>query len=350
MKKVSLSDVAKSLGVSKTLVSFVINGKSAEKGISKTTEKKVLDKVKELDYHPNNFARILRTGKSKTIGIVVADISNAFYATICRGVENQASKHGYNVVFSSSDENPEKEKMILKMMSERGFDGVILAPTRPFSVEVEKELKNLDLPLVLIDRHYPESDINYIAANNFEISSEATKYLIDKGHRNIGFIALKPTTTSVMFDRFNGYKTALEQNGIPFNEKFYTELDLEDLVDPTANNFSANILKDNSITAIVSSNNKVTLAILECFKNMNIKIPDDISLISFDFLDVFKILNPPISSIQLFADKIGLESAKLLFTKISDKVNSSENIIIEAHFQERQSVKEISISNPVFKN
>ena len=98
MKKASLSDIAQALGVSKTLVSFVINGRAEEKGISKETTKKVLEKIKELNYQPNSLARGLRTGKSKTIGVVVADISNAFYASVCKSIEQAVMNQGYNVV------------------------------------------------------------------------------------------------------------------------------------------------------------------------------------------------------------------------------------------------------------
>ncbi|MBN2746480.1 MAG: LacI family DNA-binding transcriptional regulator [Bacteroidales bacterium] len=341
MKRVSLTDLSKSLNISKTTISFVLNGRAKEKGVSAETERRVLKKVKELNYIPNNFARGLRTGKSMTIGIVVADISNPFYARICRNIENEFDKNGYNVLFSSTYENPDKEKHIINVMVERGVDGIILSPTRPYSSRVKKELTQLEIPLVFIDRHYPNSDIPYVVANNYQSSFEATKKLIEFGHKHIAFIAIKPTNTSVMADRIRGYKDALKAANIPFRKKFYAEFDLEDLSKPIYHKLDCLNLREHSATAILSGNNKITLALIECFQRNKILIPNDVSLISFDYLDVFSILTPPISSIQIHPEEIGDKAAKLLLSLISSPQKFQENLVIEPVIHIKESVKYI---------
>lgn len=343
MKKISLSEVANSLGVSKTLVSFVINGKAKEKGISDATVKKVVEKIKELDYKPNIAARTLRTGISKTIGIIVADISNPFYARICKNIESQVSKQGYNVVFSSTNENWKKEKDIIQLMDQRGIDGIILSPSRPYSIEIENEFNSISAPIVFIDRHYKQSKINYIAADNYNAAYESTSYLLSKGHTRIGFAAIKPTTTTVMTDRLSGYKKALTDNGIEFSNDLYSEFSLEDLSKPIYEKIDCLNSNKLNVTAFIFANNKITMAFLECFKKRNIKIPDEISILSFDYLDVFKILSPPISSIQLYAETIGDKAAELILNKIYRKKDNFENVIIESKFHERESVKDLNL-------
>jgi LacI family transcriptional regulator len=340
MKKTSLSDIAKAAGVSKTLVSFVLNGKAKEKGVNKETAERVLQKIKEFNYQPNSVARSLRTGQSSTIGIVVADISNAFYARICRNIEQFVMQEGYNVVLGNSNEDPSREKELLKMMYDRGMDGIILAPTRPYSEIIEKELNDMEIPLVLVDRHYPKSNFHHVIVDNFEIAYKATKHLIDLGHKYIGYIAIKPSHTSVMQERYAGFCQAKVDAGIEASPEYYNELSLEDLNGDIYDKLDCLHYKEGKVTAMVSSNNKVTLSLLECFKVNDIKIPDDISLLSFDYLDVFKLLCPPISSIQLFAEDIGNRAAHLLMEKIHHK-DELKNVVLKAKFHPRESIKKI---------
>ena len=226
-------------------------------------------------------------------------------------------------------------------MWDRGMDGIILAPTRPFTKKVERELNDLEIPIILIDRHYPDSNLNHVVVNNFQISYEATQHLIQNGHSNIAYIAIKPTHTSVMQDRLAGFVQALKDAKIPFKKNFYNELSLEELSNGIYDKLDCLHYKQGKATAVVSSNNKVTLALLECFKIKDIQIPDDISLVSFDFLDVFKILTPPISSIQLFAEDIGNQSAAMLLKKLNG-VSTVENTVLQAKFHSRASVKKLT--------
>ena len=342
MKKISLGDVANSLGVSKTLVSFVINGRAKEKGISKVTAEKVMTKVKELGYHPNNFARVLRTGKSMTIGVVVADISNAFYARICRNIENYCSKNGYNVFFCSSNENPKKEKSLLNMLYERGIDGLIVSPTRKYSPELEKEFNAMDMPIVLIDRFFKGQSYNYVVIDNYKISKNITQKLVDLGHKKIGFLAIKPLYTTVMQERLSGYKDCLKENNIPFSEEMILNFQLKDLQDNFSDKIKTLFNGKNSVTALISSSNKITLSTMEYLMDENIIIPDDLSFISFDFLDAFKVLNPPLSSVQLHAEIIGDKSAEMLLSKIANPHQKVDNVVINATYHERKSCKSIN--------
>lgn len=336
-KKISLKEVAEELGVSKTLVSFVINGKAKEKGISKTTEKRVLDKVDEMGYQPNNIARNLRTGKSKAIGVIVSDISNAYYSTICRNIENYFIKIDYNVVFCSSDEDPEKEKKHIQHLYERGIDGIILSPTRKYSSELKEEFQQFkEFPIVFIDRYYPTLKIPAIISNNELTCKQVTEYLINKGHENIGLILQQPIHTSTNKDKLIGFKEGLNNNEMRFNKNMVREIPFH-FEKQALFKEVRDLIRDTQCTAIISTNNRITTPIVEYFHDFEIKIPEDIAIVSFDYLDTFKIANPPISSVQLFAEKIGCSAAETLYNRILDPEEKIENQVINSVFHVRAS-------------
>ncbi|HRE98137.1 MAG TPA: LacI family DNA-binding transcriptional regulator, partial [Flavobacteriales bacterium] len=185
MKKITLEDIAKSLGVSKTLVSLILNNKAKEHGISPDTVDRVLKKVKEMNYMPNQAARGLRTGKTNLIGLIVADISNPFYARISRAIEDLAWKKDYHLMVCSSDEDPEKEAQLVRILREKmQVEGLIISPTTD-NVEVFRDLKKIEFPFVLIDRNYPKFSCNSVVVDNIRSSQSAVKHLIDSGAKRV---------------------------------------------------------------------------------------------------------------------------------------------------------------------
>ncbi len=171
MKNTSLSDIARKLGVSTTLVSLVLNGKTEESRISKEVAQKVLKTAREMNYKPNQLARGLRTGKTKTLAFIVADISNIFFARLARVIEDEAEKYGYKVMFGSSDESPEDLSEMLDIFQERKVDGFIISPTIG-SRKFIAQLRRKNIPFVLIDRYFPELKSNYVIVDNYEASYE----------------------------------------------------------------------------------------------------------------------------------------------------------------------------------
>ena len=155
MKNTSLSDIARKLGVSTTLVSLVLNGKSKESRINDEVAQKVRETAGKMNYKPNQLARGLRTGKTQTLALIVADISNIFFARLARVVEDEAGKFGYKVMFGSSDESPEKLSEMLNVFQERKVDGFIISPTEG-SMRYISEFKKKNIPFVLIDRYFPK--------------------------------------------------------------------------------------------------------------------------------------------------------------------------------------------------
>ena len=209
-KKTSLSDIAKSLGVSKTLVSLVINNKGDEHGISAETQKRVLDKIKELNYRPNVLARGFRTGRTNTIGLIVSDISNRFYSRIARRVEDYAWIHGYSVVICSTDENEEKEIQQIRLLRDRKVDGLIISSSQK-DCEIFNKLVDAEMPHVLIDRTFDGMKSVNVSVDNFGGARMAARHLITQGIKKIALVTITPEHISTISDRKKGFLSALNE-------------------------------------------------------------------------------------------------------------------------------------------
>lgn len=336
MDKLLLSDMANILGLSKTLVSMVINGKGDNYGISKKTQEKVLKLSKELNYSPNSFARGLRSGKSNTIGLIVPDIGNSFYPEIIRELEINAYKYDYNIIVCSSEEKAEKEEKLINMLLNKNVDGLIISSTL-YSPEIFFDLIEKNYPLVLINRHFNNTDFNYIGVDNVEDSFEATNLLIKNGYKNIGFITLGPQHISSLQDRLEGYKLALKTNRIKLNNsliKFipfkYTSKHIEK---------SLTELTENKVDAVIFANNNLTLDSLEYLKSLKIKIPENFAVISFDDIDIFNYTYSSITAVKQPVGKICQSAIEILFENINKTNKKMVQKIISSEIVRRNSVE-----------
>src|SRR5690606_10679836 len=214
-KKVSLKDIAQAAGVSTALVSYVLNNKEKEARVGKEIAIKIREIAKELNYQPNQLAISLKSGKSQTIGLIVADISNPFFGNIARTIEDEAKKNNYTVIFGSSDENPEKSWDLINVLIKRQVDGFIIAPAQNSETQIEY-LEAQNIPLVLIDRYFPEINTNFVATDNYQAAYTAVSHLVETGHKRIGMIAYQNKLIH-MEERKRGYSAALKDNGLLTN-------------------------------------------------------------------------------------------------------------------------------------
>ena len=318
MKKVSLADVAKSLGVSKTLVSLVLNGRGDEKGISKATQAKVHEKVKELNYKPNQFARGLRVGKSNTIGIVVADISNSFYAKMCRSIEDHANANGYNIIICSSDENPEKESELIQMLIDRQVDGLIISTTQQNNNDIILLKKN-NFPFVLIDRYVPMVETNSVTVDNLSGAQELVEHLIKLGNKRIGHLTISPSHLSTIKERTKGYKEALKNNNIRFDKNLVREISFENIKEDVYREIKDLLSAPHSITSLFAVNNNIAVACIECLREMNIRIPQDVAVVSFDDIEAFKLCYPPITAVAQPINEMGVAAVDIILNMINNE-------------------------------
>ncbi len=342
MKKTVLSDIAKSLGVSVSLVSLVLNGKGNQNGISKETQQKVEDKAKELKYKPNQMARSLRLGKSNTIGLIVADISNAFYARIARGIEQKANEKGYNLIFCSTEENPEKEIALIRMLKERQVDGLIISTTLKDTTEI-LQLKKENFPFVLIDRYIKRLETNYVVTNNYDGAVAAMQHLIDLGHERIAILTVTPAHLSSVNDRYTAYKDILKKNDIRFNKNFVKQISFNDVENETEQAVKELLQMPNYVTAIFTVNNNLAVAVLETLHKIGKKIPDDISLVSYDDIRLFRFCVPTITAVAQPVEQIGERAVELLLSEIEKdgKKDNNNKIVLPPSFVIRNSSSKI---------
>ncbi|MCB0402851.1 MAG: LacI family DNA-binding transcriptional regulator [Flavobacteriales bacterium] len=337
MKKVSLADVAKSLGVSKTLVSLVLNGRGDEKGINKETQQRVREKVKELNYKPNLFARGLRVGKSNTIGLVVADISNSFYAKMCRSIEDHCNEKGYNLIICSSDEKPEKESELIQMLIDRQVDGLIISTTQSNNKDISL-LKKSDFPFVLIDRKDTKTETNYVGVDNKEGAKSVVQHLINLGNKRIGHLTITPAHLSTIKERVTGYKEALKENGIRVDNNLIREISFDNIKEDVYRELKELLNPPLSINSLFVANNNIAVACLECLQEMNIRVPQDIALVSFDDIDAFKLCYPPVTAVSQPIEAMGKESVRMLVNQINNPASSGfEEVILPTTLEIRRS-------------
>ncbi len=322
MRKVTLADIAQALGVSKTLVSLVLNGRGDEHGINAETQERVRKKAKELNYRPNPIARGLRTGKSHTIGLILTDISNIFMAKMARAIEDKVRQSGYNLVFCSSDEDPEREASLIEMLRERQVDGLILMTSSKDNTQVEA-LHKEGYPLVLIDRFLEEIATNYVGANNFEGARDAVLHLIDQGFQNIGLLAITPKHISPIKDREKGYAEALKSRGITLNPALVYEIPFDQIQPHVFKALDACLEGEDKAEAIFAVNNSIAIACLQYSKAKGLRIPEDFALISFDDIELFEFSNPPISAVAQPIKTIGEQAVSLLMQQLKTPKNFS---------------------------
>jgi len=310
MKKVSMKDIAKELNTSITTVSFVINGKSEEMGISPVTAKKVRDLIKKRGFNPNSAARILRTGKSKTIGLIVEDIGNYFFGNIAKVIEKEAHKNGYNVFFSSTENNDNTAKELITKMRNSSVDGYIITATQGLKDDIVK-LKEENVPFVLIDRLVPNVETNYVILDNYIGSYDLTKHLLENGYTKIGFISIF-SEMSAMVEREKGFMNAMADSGITVQQKKILKVTFGETDENIIKAIKKYLVKNPDIDALFFATNYLGVIGIEALQQSNLNIPADIAVVSFDDNDLFRLLSPSITVAAQPIEEIATESIQLL--------------------------------------
>lgn len=337
-KKTSLADIAKALGVSKTLVSMVLNGKGSENGINEETQKRVWAKAKELDYKPNMMARSLRMGRSSTIGLIVADISNNFYARMCRAVEDAASKRNFYVLFGSSDEKADREKALINMLRDRQVDGLIISTTLGNNEDIQA-LQDESFPLVLIDRFVPKLDTPFVTADNYGGAVTVVDHLVAKGAKRIGMLTISPSHLTSITERARGYREALQKHGIAFDPALVREIPYDNIQGGINEMVPALLRPPHNVDSLFLLNNNLAVAALGCIKDMGLSIPEDVKVVSFDDIELFKFSHPPVTAIAQPIEQLGARAVEVLLDKIENGGDATlpDKLFLETSLVERES-------------
>lgn len=274
-KRVTIRDIAKMAKVSHMTVSRALNN---DPRIREETKKRILELVDKLNYRPDARARTFVSKKSNLIGLVVSDISNPFYAELARGIEDKAHEEGYNVIFCSTDNKPERMETYVHLMMDAGVDAFIFASTRIREPVVEK-LIDERFPLVLVNRRLRGEAYNYVVLNNIRGAYEITEHLINLGYRRIAIIT-GTSNMSTGLDRLKGYQQALKDSRIEFSENYAIQ---GPFTRGTGYEGTKHLLTmKNRPEAIFGGNDYIAMGVIDAVEELGLHIPEDIALVGFD--------------------------------------------------------------------
>ena len=332
--RMTISDIAKLANVSKSAVSIVLNKK---KGVSDKTRAKVLETIKRYNYNPNHIAQSLAAKETKSIGLIIKEIDNPYFAKVMKGVYDTCSQLGYTVLLGSSELSDEKESEIINALMNKRVDGLLISPLQSEESNYTYliNLLNDNYPLVILGevKNYPT---NIVDIDNFQAAYDAVSYLIGLGHSKIAHFA-GPIHSGHGQKRLEGYKQALIDNNIAINNNYILS------VEPyTSYGYTAGMelfsKKENLPSAIFCYNDLVAIGLINALTELKIQVPGKISVIGFDNIDFSKYVKIPLTTIQMPAYEIGKASADLLIKQIaSSSAPLNKRIILEHKLIERNS-------------
>jgi LacI family transcriptional regulator len=325
MKRVSLKDIARIAGVSPSTVSFVLNGKAKQMRISEALAGKIMEVAKKEGYHPNPVAVSLRTGKSQILGLIVETISGNFFASLARIIEDEAARFGYKIVYTSTENNHQKGKELIGMLSQRQVDGYIITPTPGMEPEI-RELIADNKPVVLMDSYFPGIDVPHVLVNNYEGVMNGMEHMIEKGYRRIGFVTVDLQLVQ-MDERLRAYHDSMKKHDLA-DDNLVITLPYDGGAKESGIQQITDFLKNTpDLEAVFFATNYLGLLGLESIHRLGLKLPDDLAMICFDDHDVFRLYPPGITCIRQPAEEIAKTALELLMNQLGKSNNTGKTNI-----------------------
>ncbi len=333
---VTMREVAERAGVSVTTVSHVINN---SRPVNPQTRDRVEEAMQALGYQPNVLARSLRRGVTHTIGIILPDNSNPYFAEVVRGIEDASFDQGYSVILCNSDNDLEKEHHYTNVLVEKQVDGIIFVAAG-LSAENIIALQKRGVPLVLVDRQVPDVRVDNVLADNQHGGWLATNHLIELDHRVIGCIA-GPKGVRLSSERINGYRQALESAHLSVKPDLIVEgnFQYQSGYEGAKELFS----QEHFPTAIFACNDLMAIGAYRFAHENNLKIPEQISIVGFDDVRLSAFINPPLTTIHQSKHKMGSRAAELLMERIADQELEPRQEILETNLVVRGSTASLPI-------
>lgn len=334
--RTTIKDIAEHTGFSVTTISLVLNSKA--KKIPKKTRDTIIQAAEELDYRPNQIAVGLVKKRTKTIGLLISDIRNVFFANLAKGVEDECRKNGWNLILCNTSDLHERDMEYIRVLADKGVDGILYAMSADSNLEKGKECLDLmdkfKIPYIMIDRTLKGTNCCNLATDHLKGGYLATKHLIDLGHTRIACVT-GPLYLDDAFNRLQGYKKALEEVKIPYDpsiiyEGYYTIESGREAIDD---------LKGKDYTAIFAFNDMSAYGVYNQLKKYNYIIPDDISLVGYDNIFFSQMLDVPLTTINQSVYKMGIEAARLIINEKILGENFIEPILFEPTLVVRKSTK-----------
>ncbi len=341
---VTLRDVAREAGVSKVTAARVLGSYGTA---SPGAKEKVLAAARALGYRPNELARSMTTGRSRTIGVIIGDIENPYFGRAVRGISEVATAAGFDVILANSGEDVGKEQAAVRVLLGKRVDGLIVTPASMSETQHLESVQSSGRPLVLLDRAVPGLKVDSVVTDDRAAAKAATQTLIDAGHRRIAYITAtnsdnpiyrgphQISLTTVM-DRIEGFLAAASEAGIETPEQYIR-------LAATRLGASGKIIADllsmpHRPTAILASDNVVGLEVFKAIRALGMSIPNDLSLIAFHDADWTSVTTPPITVISQPVYNLGIESAQILIKRINGATEPPMQLALATTLIERQSV------------
>lgn len=334
----TLKDIAEKTGVSVSTVSRVLHDNTKKYKISDETQERVKNVAKEMGYRINTLARGLRLQKTYEIGVIVPDIANPFFSAVVKSLAAELRKGGYNFIVYDTDEDISIERSAIKSLLEKRVDGLIIASVGQEFSHIRK-VRETNIPLVMIDRCFDFLDIDSVSVDNVKGSLYAVNHLIKEGHNRIAFIQGLPGTYANE-TRLQGYKQALDEAEIKIDEHLIVGDDFRSL-----NGYleTKHLLKLASPpTAIFTAGDLIALGALEACRENGVRIPNDISLVTFDDPVFTSYLSPALTAIEQPIAKMSEMAVAMLYRRMRNPNDERRKVLLEPKLNIRNSVARLS--------
>lgn len=328
-QNIKMSDVAKKANVSTATVSRVLSNPAV---VKEETRRKVMEVIEELQYRPHVIARQFRTQETKMVLVVVPDITSIFFSEVLRGIEHAAVSRNYQVVLGDSENNLEREKQYVDLLYQKQVDGVILL-TAKLPKEMLEQLAS-EFPIVLACEYYDGIDVPTVSIDNIGSARKATEHLVHLGHKRIGHIS-GPAGIILSRDRLQGYKEALQNNGLLVDEAYIAEGPLT--IESGYRRMKMLLSLDNPPTAVFVYNDEMAWGAIKAVKDHGLRIPEDIAVVGFDNLKISEVVEPHLSTIEQPKYLIGKKSMELLLQLIHGKPLEKKNYVLNSSLIVRHS-------------
>ncbi|OEG00012.1 catabolite control protein A [Vulcanibacillus modesticaldus] len=333
---VTIYDVARESGFSMATVSRVINGSSK---VKPATRKKILETIERLGYRPNAVARGLASKKTTTIGVVIPDISSSFFAEVVRGIEDIANMYNYNIILSNSDKNLEKELNLINTLLEKQVDGLLFMGGEVTEQHVDI-FQSSTVPVVLAATKDPKNIFPSVDIDHFQAAKDAVMAFIEAGHRKIAFISGQLTDPLTGYARFQGYKKALDEANIPFDERYVKIGNYHYESGMEAMRYFLSL--DVKPTAVFAVSDEMAVGAIHEIQDQGLNVPNDIEVRGFDNTPISSMVRPLLSTVSIPQYDIGAVAMRFLTKHINEEPIENQFVILQHQLIERKSTKQSS--------
>lgn len=329
---VTIKDVAKKAGVSISTVSRVINN---SKPVTDEIKRKVLDVIEETGYVPNPLARSLVTKKSQLIGVIVPEVSDSFVNEILNGIEEVARMYNYDILLSNTYSDKDEELRSINLLRAKQIEGMVM-----ISWNLEKEhvdfIEKCGIPTTYISKTARGYDIPTVSVNNEKATYDMTKHLISQGHKKIAFVMTSAGDTILEKERLDGYKSALEDNGIEFDESIvrYGGVDYNSGYESTKDILDTGIVPD----AVFVTGDEAAVGAINAVFDRGYNVPNDISVAGFNDVKIAKMYRPKLTTVHQPLYDMGAVAIRMVIKMINREEIEEKKVELPHRIEERQSV------------